>query len=90
MTAKRNDRRAAANDPRIFLMCLILTIVFLLLSVQAFMQNDWSFALLYSAIAIFFIWLLQNNVKAILKHKGRCGPSGCSFFDLFRSKSRKQ
>ncbi|WP_456390355.1 hypothetical protein [Hydrogenimonas sp.] len=71
-------------------MCLILTVVFLILAVQAFIASDWPFALLYSVITLFFVWLLQNNVKAILKHKGRCSPSGCSFFDLFRFKSRKQ
>ena len=65
-------------------MCLILTVVFLVLAIQAFIASDWPFALLYSVIALFFVWLLQNNVKAILKHKGRCSPSGCSFFDLFK------
>jgi len=53
------------------------------------MASDWSFFALYSAIALFFVWLLQNNVKAILIHKGRCSPSGCSFFDLFKG-SKKQ
>ena len=64
-------------------MCLILTIVFIVLAAQAFMAADWAFGALYAAIAIFFVWLLQNNVKAILKHKGKCA-SGCSFFDLFK------
>ena len=48
------------------------------------MQSDWPFAALYTLIALAFLWLLQNNVRAVLKHKGRCGPSGCSFFDLFK------
>ena len=65
-------------------MCLILTVVFLVLAVQAFIASDWPFALLYSVITLFFVWLLQNNVKAILKHKGRCSPDGCSLFDLFK------
>jgi len=69
--------------------CLILLVIFSVLAVQAFMASDWPFAALYTAIALFFAWLLQNNVKAILKHKGKCGPSGCSFFDLFK-RSKKE
>ena len=65
-------------------MCLILLVVFATLSAQAFMAADWTFGALYAAIALFFVWLLQNHVEAILKHKGKCGPSGCSFFDLFK------
>ena len=65
-------------------MCLILTVVFLVLAGQAFLQSDWPFAALYSVIALFFVWLLQNNIKAILKHKGKCGPSRCSIFDFFK------
>ncbi len=70
-------------------MCLILTIVFVVLAVQAFIASDWPFFALYSAIALFFVWLLQNNVKAILIHKGKCSPGGCSFFDLFK-RTKKQ
>jgi len=69
--------------------CLILTIVFLVLAVQAFMASDWSFFALYSAIALFFVWLLQNNIKAILIHKGRCSPADCTFANLFK-RSKKQ
>ncbi len=63
-------------------MCLILTIVFLVLAAGAVMDHDWTFASLYSAIALFFIWLLQNNVRAVLNKKGRCA-SGCSLSSLF-------
>ncbi len=64
-------------------MCLIIAIVFLVLAVQSVMGGEWLFAALYGAVALFFLWLLQNNVKAVMRHKGRCGPS-CSFLDLFK------
>ncbi|WP_353662179.1 hypothetical protein [Hydrogenimonas sp. SS33] len=65
-------------------MCLILTIVFIVLAVQAAMTGEWAFTALYGTIALFFVWLLQRNVRTVLAMKGRCGPSGCSFFDLFK------
>lgn len=65
-------------------MCLILTILFLVLSINSAMNEEWPFTLLYSALSLFFIWLLVNNIKAVLKYKGRCSPDGCSLFDLFK------
>jgi hypothetical protein len=70
-------------------LCLILTVLFIVLAAQAFMAAEWPFAALYAALALFFLWMLLNNVRAILKHKGKCGPSGCSFFDLFK-RAKKQ
>ncbi len=76
--------------PKGEVVCLILTVIFITLGVQALLQNDWPFALLYGAIATFFLWLLQNNIKAILRHRGRCGPKGCSLFDLFKGFQKKK
>ncbi|BDY13768.1 hypothetical protein HCR_20800 [Hydrogenimonas cancrithermarum] len=53
------------------------------------MQNDWVFAALYGTIATFFIWLLQNNIKAIMRKKGRCSPGRCSLLDLFKRPDKK-
>jgi len=70
-------------------MCLILTILFGLLTIQALIDHDWSFALLYSVITLFFIWLLVDNIKAVLIHKGQCSSSGCSILDLFKRSKKK-
>ncbi len=70
-------------------MCLILTVVFLVLSFQAMMDNEWPFALIYGLLTLFFVWLLQNNVRAVLIHKGRCSPGGCSLFSFFKRSDKK-
>ena len=70
-------------------MCLILTVVFLFLSIQAAIENDWPFTVLYSLLSIFFIWLLVNNIRAVLKHRGKCANSGCSPFNIFKRSQKK-
>ena len=71
-------------------MCLILLVVFAVMAVQAFAAAaDWTFGTLYTLIALFFLWLLQNNIKAILIHKGRCSPGGCSLLALLKRADKK-
>ncbi|RUM43808.1 MAG: hypothetical protein DSY46_07265 [Hydrogenimonas sp.] len=70
-------------------MCLILTILFIVLGIQAIIDHNWSFAALYGAITLFFIWLLVDNIKAVLIHKGQCSSSGCSIFDLLKRSKKK-
>ena len=65
-------------------MCLILTLLFLVLATQAAMQGAWGSFALYGVLALLFAALLVNNVKAVLRHKGKCGPDGCSVFDFFK------
>ena len=71
-------------------MCLILAVLFLVLAVQAAMQGAWGFLALYGVLALLFVALLINNVKAVMRHKGKCGPGGCSFFDLFKGFQKKK
>ena len=71
-------------------MCLILTVLFLVLAVQAAMQGMWGLFSLYALLTLLFSALLVNNVKAVMRHKDRCGPDGCSFFDLFKGLQKKK
>jgi len=71
-------------------LCLILTTLFLVLSIQSAINKEWPFTLLYSALSIFFIFLIVNNIKALLKRKDGCSSGGCTFFDLFKRADKQK
>ncbi len=50
-------------------MCLIIATIFLVLAIQAFMQNDTKAFWLYGAIALFFYLLMILNIRRVWKKR---------------------
>ena len=51
------------------LMCLIIAVVFMALAINAYMHQDTTAALLYTAISLLFIVLMGLNIKRVWKKR---------------------
>lgn len=64
-------------------MCLIVTLVMFVLSIQSFMQQQWMAGAAQLIIAFGFFALLMRNIIAVRNEKRGCSNTGCSMTDWF-------
>lgn len=64
-------------------MCLIVTLVMFVLSIQSFMQHQWMAGAVQLIIALGFFALLMRNIIAVRNQKQGCSSTGCGMTDWF-------
>jgi uncharacterized membrane protein (DUF2068 family) len=71
-------------------MCLIVTIIMLVLSIQNLMQHQWLVGIVQLIIALGFFALLMRNIIAVRNEKQGCSTTGCGITDWFSNLFRKK
>jgi len=69
-------------------MCLIITILFLVMAVQSFMNSDYASGSLYLIIALGFAFMLWRNIQLTrCERNGNC--SGCTLPNWMTKRFKK-
>ena len=71
-------------------MCLIVTLVMFVLSIQSFIQHQWMAGTVQLIIALGFFALLIRNIIAVRNQKQGCSNTSCSMTDWFTNLFKKK
>ena len=71
-------------------MCLIITIIMLVLSIQNLIEQQWLTGIVQLIIALGFFALLMRNIITVRNEKQGCSTTGCSITDWFSNLFKKK
>ncbi|MCW8821057.1 MAG: hypothetical protein OQK45_02430 [Sulfurovum sp.] len=71
-------------------MCLIVTIIMIVLSIQNLMHAHWFVGGVQLIIALGFLALLLRNIIAVRNEKQGCSTTGCGMTDWFTNLFKKK